>query len=328
MESRTGPLYRALVAPKRTRGLPDHIWKALGETAQPSTREDQGFSSFPLLSAAALRFKSLFLSEGGRFGLRISPIAAAFLLTEWMLYTGKGSFSGVLNLIGVIVVPLLGGVFPVLMLAASRRKGEHLPGKVLRFFGNPLLLMGLYLLFLSSLFVYGLLIYRQPASRAAVLLVGAFVPALTIWMFMKKGFVRLATVELQWTKEQEGKNLFKITCGGEPLETEVSFAYRDRIKTLRSSGGMVERALELKNAVFSIPTKGTGELKVLAHTVTSDGSSSPLEGILEVSGQEGNEEPLRYDLKLAGGSLLIPIDSSSCRVTFTLQKESSSPPEV
>ncbi len=327
MESRTGPLFRALVAPKRTRSLPEHIWKALGETAQPSAGEGGGFSSSTLLSAAVLRFKSFLLSERGRFGLRISPIAAAFLVTEWMLYTGKGSFSGVLNLLGVIVVPLLGGIFPVLMLAASRRKGEYIPGIVLRFFGNPLLLTGIYLLFLSSLFAYGLFIYREPAARAAVLLVGSFVPALTIWIVMKKGFVRRITVELRWTEEQEGKNLFKITRGGEPLETEVSFAYRDRVKTLRSSGGMVERTSELKSAVFLIPTKGTGELKVLAHTVTADGSSSPLEGILEVSGKGGDGEPLRYDLKLTGGSLLMPIDSNSCRVTFTFHKPSSSLPE-
>jgi hypothetical protein len=91
---------------------------------------------------------------------------------------------------------------------------------------------------------------------------------------------------------------------------------------------MVERTSELKSAVFSIPTKGTGELKVLAHTVTADGSSSPLEGILEVSGKGGDGDPLRYDLKLTGGSLLMPIDSNSCRVTFTLHKPSSSLPEA
>jgi hypothetical protein len=239
-----------------------------------------------------------------------------------MLYTGTASFSKLLNFVGVIVVPLLGGVFPVLLLVSSRRKGEHIPGIIFHFFGNPIVLTGIYLSSLASLFVYGLFIWQEPGVRAAVLAIGIFVVVLTIWIIMKKGFVRRTAIELRWTEEKGEGNVFKITSAGKPLEAEVSLTYRDGVKTLRSSGGVVENAPELKSAAFSIPTQGTGELKVLAHTVTADGCSSPLDGILEVS---GNEETRRFDLKLTNGSLLMPIRVNSYRVTFTPYKPPPSP---
>jgi len=313
-EAKNGTAYRALIAPRRGSTLPEHIWMALDQTARPSTGQGEGPSSPGLLSTAVLRLKSFLLSEAGRFGLRISPIVVAFLLTEWMLCTGKGSFSGVLNLLGVIVVPLLGGVFPVLMLAASRRKGECTPGRVFRFFGNPLLLTGIYLLFLSGLFIYGLFIYRQTLPRAAVLLVGLFVLVLTIQIIRNKGFARRTAIELRWAGEKGGGNLFQVMSGGEPLVVDIRLRYGERIKDLRSSGGIVENAAELESAAFTIPDHGAEELKVFAYRITADGCSSPLDGKVEVS---GNGETRIFDLKLANGSLLMPVRGNPYHVTFT-----------
>lgn len=317
MGSDTMPVYRALVSPRRTRTLPEHIWRALDQTARPSTGEKGRFPSSSLLSLAVQNLKLVLLSERVRLGLRISPIVIAFLLTEWMLFTSYGSFSGVLDFLGVIAVPLLGGVFPVLMLAASRRKGEYAPGRVFRLFGNPVVLVGIYLLFLSGLIVYGLFIYRELLTRVPVLLVAAFIPFLTIWIVRNKGFSRRTAIELRWAGEKEGRSLFQIMSGGKPFEADISLIYGDRVKILRSSGGSLENANELKSAAFTIPVHGAEELKILAYSVTEDGSSSPLDSSVEVSGQGGTK---CFDLKLTNGSLLMPIDGNSYRVTFTLHK--------
>ena len=54
-----------------------------------------------------------------------------------MLRSDLGSFTGPLSLVGALVVPLLGGVFPMLILAPARRRGERVPGTPLRWLGSP-----------------------------------------------------------------------------------------------------------------------------------------------------------------------------------------------
>ena len=66
------------------------------------------------------------LSRQGRFLTGVSPIVAVFLVSEWLLVTGSGSFSGTLSVVGVVVVALLALIFPVLLLAASRSK-DYIP---------------------------------------------------------------------------------------------------------------------------------------------------------------------------------------------------------
>src|SRR5438477_6739238 len=72
----------------------------------------------------------------GRFLVATSPVVVAFLMTEWAVMTGTASFTAVLAFIGVNVVALLAGIFPVLLLIASRRKGEYVPRPVYRLLGN------------------------------------------------------------------------------------------------------------------------------------------------------------------------------------------------
>ena len=316
-----GIVYRAVVKSRRTRILPGHIWELLNVPARAPINPLREFLSPGFFSTLILRIKAVLLGDPGRFLLRTSPVLIAFLLTEWMLYTGKGSFSGVLNFLGIIVVPLLGGIFPVLLLASSRRKGEYTPGTVIRFFGSLPILMGIYVLFLASLFIYGLFIWREPWTRASILLTGIFVPALTVWIAKNRGFGRRLAVELRWNEEKGVKNAFRIMSGGEPLEAEVSLQYQHGVKTLRSSEGSVENVAGLKSAAFAIPAHGAEELKILAYSVSADGSSSPLGGILQVNQDDVTR---RFDLKLANGSLLIPITGGNLRIAVLFSQSSAS----
>jgi hypothetical protein len=49
-----------------------------------------------------------------------------------------------LSFLGIIVVSLVAGIFPLLLLIASRRKGDYVPRTVYRPLGHPVLLGGLY----------------------------------------------------------------------------------------------------------------------------------------------------------------------------------------
>jgi hypothetical protein len=124
--------------------------------------------------------RAALLSKEGRFLLGVSPVVGIFLGSEWLLLAGSGSFSGTLSVIGVVVVALLALIFPVLLLAASRRKGDTVPAGVLPGLGHPLVLGGIYLLGIASLFLHGLVIWENPLARGVALLAGLLGLGLTV----------------------------------------------------------------------------------------------------------------------------------------------------
>ena len=129
----------------RGRKIPEEIWKAL-EKGETSTRTNAAFVGKGRL------FQSLteaVLSRFGRSYLPLIPAICAFLLTEWLVMTGTGSFTEILSFMGVILVSLLGGILPDLLIIASRRKGERLPAVTYRLLGHPLSPRGYISYFLS-----------------------------------------------------------------------------------------------------------------------------------------------------------------------------------
>ena len=154
-------------------------------------------------------------SKGRRFLASISPIVIAFALTEWLLLTDSGSYARLISFLGVIATSLLGGIFPVLLLVASRRKGEYLPGVAYRFLAHPLLVAGAYLLFLAILFIHGLVLWQSPLERGGALLVGAVMLGATAIMVHRGAFVRRAVVELREDQRQGKQSVFNIVVAGQ-----------------------------------------------------------------------------------------------------------------
>jgi amino acid permease len=105
------------------------------------------------------------------FLLSAAPVAIMFLLVQWMLLTDRGSFAEPLSFLGVIVMSLLGGIFPMLLLMASRHKGTFVPGVTFPALGRRVITLGIALFYLTGLFLHGLVIWQDPLQRAAALAV-------------------------------------------------------------------------------------------------------------------------------------------------------------
>ena len=127
-------------------------------------------------------------SQRWRFALSISPVVLIFLVTQALLWTGRESFTKPLSFSGTITATIVGGIFPVLMLLASRRKGERVPGFVWRGLGHPVLLGALYFVFLASIIFHGLFIWQRPLERGIALLVAALLVGATILMVRRGRF--------------------------------------------------------------------------------------------------------------------------------------------
>jgi len=310
-DAEPGSRFTARLAPRRRRVLPQQIWSALSHEAQPS--DLRGAAQRGSTQWQAVR--QALLGRRGRFVVGAAPVFASFAVTEWLLITGSGSFAGLIGFIGVIVVSLVGGIFPVLLLVASRRKGEHTPRTVHRLLGHPALLGGIYLLFLGSLLVHGLVIWQDPWLRAGAVLVAAGIVAMTVRMARNGTFSRRLNIEMR-EDQAEGRMSFAITANGQESASNVTLKYGRSERHLQASAGEIPAFRSLRHAVFEpglahatrqIPL----QLKVTVHKVTSDGDSEPMDGSITV--QTGSETKT-YDIKLAKGQVTLPLTGATCRV--------------
>ncbi len=259
------------------------------------------------------------LGDRGRFLLSVSPIALIFLLAEWLLWAGRDSFPSVLGILGVINSSIFSGVIPVLLLVSSRRKGDVVPGVVLKFLGHPLLIGGVYLLYIAVLLLHGLVIWETPAARAAALLTTVVALAATAAMARWGAFTPRVVLELREDLRQGGQSAFAIVAKGQQAAADVRLVYLDDEQPFRASTGAIPRFSALRSATFELPRTHSGELKVWVHRVTPEGNSEGLPAVVEV--QAGNEAK-RFDLRLSKGQVILPFNGAAAQVKITFPQPS------
>ena len=308
--------YELCLTLSRGRKIPEEIWKAL-EKGETSTRTNAAFVGKGRL------FQSLteaVLSRFGRSYLPLIPAICAFLLTEWLVMTGTGSFTELLSFMGVILVSLLGGIFPDLLIVASRRKGERLPAVTYRLLGHPLVTAGVYLLFLVTLFLHGLVIWQDALPRALALLVGVATVSMTIAMTRQGAFVKRTVLELLEDQRENGRAFFTITEAGQPRAAEISLRYPDKEQKLQAASGEISSFSSIRCVTVQLPASPSREFKVWAHRNTYDGYSESLPGILHV---DSDNEKREFDLRLSDGEVILPFNGKSCLLTITFTQTPS-----
>jgi hypothetical protein len=307
-------------ARRRGSALPEHIWRALQtDGAARSGARHPGLKGARELTR---RLREVMLGERGRVVLSLSPVALVFLLCEWLLFTGNQSFTAPLSFGGVITGTLVGGIFPVLMLIAARRKAELVPGLVLRFLGHPVVAGGIYLLFVSNLFLHGLVIWTGAIERATAMAVGLLAVVATIGMQRRGAFTARAVVELRDDQRAGQAPVFAVSIKGEAAAANVRLRFADGEQTCEAAGGNLPKFAMLRQAIFELPTSKARELKVWAHRITLDGQSEPVPGMVDVSC--AGDPTKQFDLQTAGEQVLVPLASGGCTVQISMPGEPSS----
>jgi hypothetical protein len=262
------------------------------------------------------------LGDRARFLLAASPIAAIFLIAEWLLLTGRDSFTGVLGIIGVLTNSVFGGVIPVLLLLASRRKGEVVPGVVLPFVGHPLVVVAVYVLYILVLLFHGLVVWQEPAQRAAALLTTAIVLGVTAAILRGGALNRRLVVELRHDLRPGRPSAFAVTAVGRPANADVRLEYPDGEQRRHAATGEVPSFVALRRATFELPATRAAELKVWAYRVTTDGSSQGLPALVEI---ETGGETKPVDLEPSGGQAVLPLGPGRCRLAIVPDGGRSAP---
>jgi amino acid permease len=314
------PRYEARLGARRGRQLPQQTLQALGEESDSPAGAELSRASYT--DSISESFRELLSSKYGSFLAGAGPVVAAFLVAEWLVLTGSLSFAGLLSILGVIVIPLLTGIFPVLLLIASQRKGERVPGAIYRFLGNPLLLVGIYVLFLSSIFLHGLVVWEDPLQRASALLMSALVLSVTIAVSLRGGFDRRLIVEL--LEDEDKQAHFSIIAVGHPTVTDVRLTYSYGEQRYKAAAGNIPNFSSLRQATFWTEQNNVGaQLKVWAHKVTPEGDSEGIAGLLHV--RQG-DETRQFDLKLSKGQVMLPVAPGTCQVDIVLAETSDMRP--
>ncbi len=248
---------------------------------------------------------------GFRSWLSFSPLLLVFVMVEALLAINLDSFPQLLAFRGVITVAVIAGVFPVLLLLASRRKGEHQPGLVLPFLGHPLIVGTIYLIAMGSLFLYGLFIWQDPFQKAVALLVGIVVLTTTLVMIRQGAFAHRLVIEIRQDTAEEGATSYSVMNSGlATTQTNVRLDYSSEERIYLTGNGVIPDFPALDAATFHILETNAQELKVWLHRVTPEGYSQQLPAFVKVStGQETRE----YSFDEARKQFVIPLQEMERR---------------
>jgi amino acid permease len=278
-------LYQVHFAARRRRQATTAIWQALdgpGEVAVHKRNAAQSMKKGMRLS----RMKEWVRGEQARSWLALSPLLLIFLLVEWLFVNKLESFSQLLSFVGVVAIAVTAGVFPVLLLLASRRKGENVPGFVLPFLAHPMVAGGIYLVAVSILFLHGLLIWQNPFQRVVAILVGVVVLGVTYLMVRKGAFARRVVIEVRQdpaVTEQVGGTFMVTDCGRAATQARVWLGYPDGERVYQGALGAIPEFGDLCSAKFHVPVTEAQELMIWVHRVTPEGQSENLPALLKVS---------------------------------------------
>jgi amino acid permease len=271
--------------------------------------------SLALFNLARERIGQRFARGGsrGRFLLSLIPVILVLLVAEWMVLTDTGSFAGILGFLGVMVHSLMSGIFPALLLVASRRKGELIPGVSYRALGHPLVIGGIYLLFISNLFLHGLVIWEHPLQRAGGVLVGLLMVAVTAAMIRRGAFGPRVVVELREDRRRAGRSLLAIIADGQPAAADVRLGDAVSERRIQGSTADLPEFATLRSVGIDVPVGRARELKVWAHSISPEGISESLP--LRVAVHDGDEKR-DVDLGESGGQVVLRLKHDSLRLEF------------
>jgi hypothetical protein len=194
-------------------------------------------------------------SKSTQFWVSLAPIFFLFVIVEWMLFTSRESFSQLLGIVGALLLPLLGGIFPVLMLAASRRKGDYTPKLSFGFLGNPVVLAIIYIIYLGSVFVYGLFIWEDPSQRLIAIGVGITMLIVTYLVIRQGAFDSRVVIELKVeVSDTDERATLVIVDAGKPLAGTFKLVYANEERVMKASEIEIPSYKQLKSiAVDAIP---------------------------------------------------------------------------
>jgi hypothetical protein len=256
------------------------------------------------------------IREDRRLGLILPmlPVAAIFLMTEWLAVTGLVSFAGLLGFVTVMTLTTMGAFFPILLALAGRRKSDFEVAGFRGPLGSVPVLGGTYILFLAVMYAYGLVIWNTLLERAVTLLVAIAITIGTVLVIRRGMFGRRMVVEVR-DEETGGLPTYEILHAGRPLPVIVAVEDGSHPQQTTAASGHLPPLARLQAVHFELPRTDAAEIKIWVHRVTSIGESVAVPAVVTLNNGAGSRV---VDLGLSNGWVVLPAGRGSTQVTIAL----------
>ena len=253
------------------------------------------------------------------FAIGVAPLVAIFVTVEWLLNTGGITFTEPLNVVGTITLPLLGGVLPMLLLVASRRRGERLPGRMIGPLGQPITALLIGSLYLFSVFAFGLWIWHEPLQRLAAIATGVAIVALPVVAWRRGAFVPRTVVEYRVEAGPPAYGVVSVLSAGRPLVAEIGLHETTGLRTVTAPETTVGAPNRLRSVSVSLPVHAARELELWVHAISSDGSSTATSSTVELVAA-GDVRTIQIDGQ-KDGPVVVPLGHDRAVLTISLAGE-------
>jgi amino acid permease len=201
-----------------------------------------------------------------------------FGLALWLVASKRESFTAPLGYVGALTVPLLAGVMPMVLLVASRRRGERVPPKA-ALVGNPVIALVIVCLFMAGVLVQAVLIWETGVARFAGVAVAVLTAASIVGAWRLGAFRPRTVIELRREPERD-IGVLSVTASGHSITPPVWFDGHS------ARPGTFERFSQLREVIVGLPPNARAEVHVWAHRVSPDGGSEDIP--VEVEHVDGN----------------------------------------
>lgn len=203
------------------------------------------------------------------------PLVAVFAIAEALLVSKNGSFTESLGAVGTLAVPVVAGVMPVLLLIATRRRGDQVPAWTLPGLSGRFATAVTVTVFVSALVLHATLFWTAPPARIAAAAVAVLVVVLITRSLRSDSVRPLATVELRHDRDLRWWRL-NVVADGANVRTTA---------TLTTPAGphelVVDGPTDLPSPGSAVSVDLAGvpadQLTVVAHEVDTAGAAVPIE---------------------------------------------------
>lgn len=250
-----------------------------------------------------------------RFAVQALPLGVMFLVVEGLLNADAISFTAPLSIVGTITLPLLGGVLPMLLVVAARRRGERLPSRVIGPLGMPLTALVIGTLYLLAVVAFGVWIWREPLGRLAAIGVAIATVALALVSWRRGAFAPRTVVEYRVESGPPTYGIVSVMSAGRPLSAEIALHETTDVRIVMAPEAMVGAPSRLRSVIVALPEHAARELELWIHSISNDGASVSMASDVDIiTGADSRR------LTISGGSgpLATPIGRDAIVVKIVL----------
>ncbi|MFL5673554.1 MAG: hypothetical protein ACJ779_00970, partial [Chloroflexota bacterium] len=204
---------------------------------------------------------------------RAAPLAVIFVVVEVLLSRGSVSFTEPLNVVGTLTLPLLSGVFPMLLLLAARRRGDRLPGRMIGPLGSPVVALAIGGVFLFGVVAFGLWIWDSQLERLAALAVGGAMIVLTVVSWRHGAFRPRTVVEYRLETGPPDRGILSVVSGGRAVPTSVDLDESTGRRQAHGAEIVINAPNRLRAMTVHLPADIAADVSLWVHSVGADGGT-------------------------------------------------------